>query len=195
MTSSGVDRGMDSAHETEFSFFKIIYVLARKQLPDLTEDPSEISVKDLVNIMDAHNRLLSTILDLNMYQPSNDETTDQFVFMSTSFGSVYSCLKTAQVLSHGNLQNISLAGIVVLAQLDDRLLKPHLDSLWPVLFCPLPGADCGALELAKVLLEIYGKASDLKIFLNSLFSVLREYSRRPETLQSSPLFSNTFLDL
>jgi hypothetical protein len=145
--------------------------------------------------MDAHNRLLSTILDLNMYQPSNDETTDQFVFMSTSFGSVYSCLQTAQALSQGKLQSISLTGIVVLAQLDDRLLKPHLDSLWSVLLYPLSGANCAALELAKVLLEIYGKASDLKVFLTSLFSSLRDYTRQPRTLESSPLFSKTFLDL
>ncbi|KAG0220525.1 hypothetical protein BGX31_010922 [Mortierella sp. GBA43] len=195
MANGGSERGIDNAHETEFSFFKIIYVLARKQLPELTENPSEASVGELANIMDAHNRLLSTILDLNMYQPSNDETTDQFVFMSTSFGSVYSCLQTAQALSQGNLQSISLTGIVVLAQLDDRLLKSHLDSLWSVLLYPLPGADCAALEMAKVLLEIYGKASDLKVFLTSLFSSLRDYTRQPRTLESSPLFSKTFLDL
>ncbi|KAG0006983.1 hypothetical protein BGZ65_000608 [Modicella reniformis] len=193
--NSGFDRGMDSTRETEFAFFKILYVLAKKQLPQLAEDPSDDSVRELANVMDAHNHLLSSILELNMYQPSNDETTDQFVFMSTAFESAYTCLTTAQTLLNGSLQSISLAGIVVLAQLDDRLLKPHLHGLWPVLFCPLQGADAAALELAKTLLEIYGKASDLKEFLSSLFSSMREYLRRPEELRSSPLFSKPFLNL
>ncbi|KAF9346484.1 hypothetical protein BGX26_002004, partial [Mortierella sp. AD094] len=195
LANSGFDRGMDSARETEFSFFKIIYVLARKQLPHLTEDPSESSIEELANIMEAHNNLLATILELNMYQPSNDETADQFVFMSTSFGSIYSCLTTAKTLRNGRLQSISLTGIVVLAQLDDRLLKPHLDSLWPVLFNPMERANDAALELAETLLEIYGKTSDLKIFLDSLFSSLRGYLTRPEELEASPLFSKDFLDL
>jgi len=186
---------MESAHETEFSFFKIVYGLAKKPLPDLTEDPSDTSVTELANIMGAHNHLLSTLLDLNMYQPSNDQSTDQFVFMSTTFEGVYSCLSMAQTLSNGKLQNISLAGVVVLAQLDDRLLKPHLDSLWPVIFCPLQEAHCAALEVAKTFLEIYGKACNLEIFLRSLFLSLRKYSGRPETLESSPLFSKSFLDL
>ncbi|KAI8604580.1 hypothetical protein EDD21DRAFT_207789 [Dissophora ornata] len=192
---NGFDRGTDSARETEFSFFKIIYVLAKKQLPQIAGEPSEASLKDLANVMEAHNHLLTTILQLNMYQPSNDETADQFVFMSTSFGSIYSCLRSAQTLSNGRLQSTSLTGIVVLAQLDDRLLKPHLDSLWPVLFCPLHGAEGAVLDLAKTLLEIYGKASDLKIFLNSLFASLRQHLSRPLDLASSPIFSQTFLDL
>ncbi|KAF9175454.1 hypothetical protein BGX21_002576 [Mortierella sp. AD011] len=195
LANSGFDRGVDNARETEFSFFKIIYVLARKQLPHLTEDPSQSSIEELANIMDAHNNLLATILELNMYQPSNDETADQFVFMSTSFGSIYSCLTTAKTLRNGRLQSISLIGIVVLAQLDDRLSKPHLDSLWPVLFSPMEGANDAALELAETLLEIYGKTSDLKIFLDSLFSSLRNYLTRPEELRASPLFSKDFLDL
>ncbi|KAF9106385.1 hypothetical protein BGX29_009678 [Mortierella sp. GBA35] len=192
---SGFERGLDSARETEFSFFKIIYMLAKKQLPNLTDEPTESSIDQLANIMDAHNKLLSTILDLNMYQPSNNEAADQYVFMGTSFGSIYSCLTTAQTLINGRLQSISLTGIVVLAQLDDRLLKPHLDSLWPILLCPLSGAHNAALELAKTLLEIYGKSSDLQIFLPSLLSSLRGFITRPKELQSSPLFTRPFLDI
>ncbi|KAF8970745.1 hypothetical protein BGZ46_010406 [Entomortierella lignicola] len=195
LANNGFDRGMESARETEFSFFKIIYVLARKQLPYLTEEHSVSAIEELANIMEAHNNLLETILELNMYQPSNDETADQFVFMSTSFGSIYSCLTTAKALDNGRLQSISLTGIVVLAQLDDRLLKPHLDSLWPILFCPIPQASDAALKLSKTLLEIYGKTSDLKIFLNSLFSSLRDFLARPAELKTSPLFSKSFLDL
>ncbi|KAG0249030.1 hypothetical protein BG011_009661 [Mortierella polycephala] len=195
LASSGFDRGLDSARETEFSFFKIIYVLAKKQLPQLTEEPSESSLGQLVNIMDALNNLLSTILDLNMYQPSNNEAADQYVFMSTSFGSIYSCLTTAQTLSNGRLQSTSLTGIVVLSQLDDRLLKPHLDSLWPVLLCPLQEARDAVLELLKTLLEIYGKSSDLKVFMTSLLTSLRGFVTRPAELQSSPIFSRAFLDI
>ncbi|KAF9929143.1 hypothetical protein FBU30_001820 [Linnemannia zychae] len=195
MANSGFDRILDSARENEFSFFKIIYMLAKRQLPNLTDDPSESSLDHLANIMDAHNKLLSTILTLNMYQPSNNEAADQYVFMSTSFGSIYSCLTTAQTLDNGRLQSISLTGIVVLAQLDDRLLKPHLDSLWPILLCPLPGAHDAALELAKTLLEIYGKSSDLQIFLPSLLSALRGFMTQPQKLHTSPLFTREFLDL
>ncbi|KAF9981649.1 hypothetical protein BGZ75_007001 [Mortierella antarctica] len=195
LASSGFDRGLDSARETEFSFFKIIYVLAKKQLPQLTEQPSETSIGHLCDIMEALNSLLSTILDLNIYQPSNNEAADQYVFMNTSFGSIYSCLTTAKALENGRLQCISLAGIVVLAQLDDRLLKPHLDSLWPILLSPFIEARDAALELAKTLLVIYGKSSDLKTFLTSFLSSLREFLTQPELLQSSPLFSKTFLDL
>ncbi|KAI1315003.1 hypothetical protein EDD11_001388 [Mortierella claussenii] len=195
LASGGFERGLESARDTEFTFFKIIYILAKKQLPQLTEEPSETSIGELANIIEAHNHLLATILELNMYQPSNDETADQFVFMSTSFNSVYSCLTTARALSNGRLQGISLSGVVVLAQLDDRLLKPHLDSLWPVLFSPLPGAQDAALELVKTLLEIYGKASDLKALLTSMFSSLRGYLSHPEQLESCPLFSQAFLDL
>ncbi|KAF9560236.1 hypothetical protein EC968_006258 [Mortierella alpina] len=195
MASSGFDRGLDSARETEFSFFKIIYVLAKKQLPQLTEQPSETSIDHLCDIMDALNSLLSTILELNIYQPSNNEAADQYVFMSTSFGSIYSCLTTAKALENGRLQRISLAGIVVLAQLDDRLLKPHLDSLWPILLSPFLEARDAALELAKTLLVIYGKSSDLKTFLISFLASLREFVIQPELLHSSPLFSKAFLDL
>ncbi|KAF9954171.1 hypothetical protein BGZ72_004790 [Mortierella alpina] len=195
LASSGFDRGLDSARETEFSFFKIIYVLAKKQLPQLTEQPSEASVGHLCDIMEALNSLLSTILELNMYQPSNNEAADQYVFMSTSFGSIYSCLTTAKSLENGRLQRISLSGIVVLAQLDDRLLKPHLDSLWPILLSPFLEARDAALELAKTLLVIYGKSSDLKTFLTSFLASLREFVTQPELLQSSPLFSRAFLDL
>ncbi|KAF9177997.1 hypothetical protein BGZ51_008221 [Haplosporangium sp. Z 767] len=195
LANSGFDRGLDSARETEFSFFKIIYVLAKKQLPQLTEEPSESSLGQLINIMDALNNLLSTILELNMYQPSNNEAADQYVFMSTSFGSIYSCLTTAQTLSNGRLQSTSLTGIVVLSQLDDRLVKPHLDSLWPILLCPLQEAKGAALELSKTLLEIYGKSSDLKIFMTSLLTSLRSFATRPAELQSSPIFSRAFLDI
>ncbi|KAF9907729.1 hypothetical protein EC991_010676 [Linnemannia zychae] len=194
MANSGFERSLESALEVEFLFFKIVYMLANSQLPNLTADESHASIDQLVNIMDAHNRLLSTILDLNMYQPSNNEAADQYVFMSTSFRSIYSCLTTAQTLNNGRLQSISLTGIVILAQLDDRLLKPHLDSLWPVLLCPLDGAHDAALELAKTLLEIYGKSSDLQIFLPSLLSALREFVTRPQELHSSPLFTRAFLD-
>ncbi|KAG0198648.1 hypothetical protein BGX28_007911 [Mortierella sp. GBA30] len=182
LANSGFDRGLDSARETEFSFFKIVYVLAKKQLPQLTEQPSDASIGQLCDIMEALNTLLSTILELNMYQPSNNEAADQFVFMSTSFGSIYSCLTTAQTLSNGRLQSISLTGIVVLAQLDDRLLKPHLDSLWTVLLSPFPEAKDAALDLAKTLLEIYGKSSDLKVFLTSLLSSLRGFVTKPKRL-------------
>ncbi|KAG0294484.1 hypothetical protein BGZ96_001079 [Linnemannia gamsii] len=195
MANSGFERGIESAREVEFSFFKIIYMLAKRQLPNLTGEPSESSIDQLANIMDAHNNLLSAILDLNMYQPSNNEAADQYVFMSASFGSIYSCLTTAQTLNNGRLQSISLSGIVVLAQLDDRLLKPHLDSLWPILLCPLSGAHDAALELVKTLLEIYGKSSDLQIFLPSLLSSLRGFINRPQELHSSPLFTRAFLDL
>ncbi|KAG0295522.1 hypothetical protein BGZ98_001366 [Dissophora globulifera] len=195
LASGGFDRGMDSALEAEFSFFKTIYVLAQKQLPHLTEESSEESIQELCNIMDAHNNLLSVILKFNLYQPSNDEKADQFVFMSASFGKIYSCLTTADKLSDSRLQSVSLKGIVVLAQLDDRLLKPHLDSLWLVLLRPLPGADGAALDLAKTLLEIYGKASDLRIFLESLFSSLRVNRFASSELASSPIFSKTLLDL
>lgn len=195
MANSGFERGLESAREIEFSFFKIIYMLAKRQLPNLTDERSESSIDHIANIMDAHNKLLSTILDLNMYQPSNNEAADQYVFMSTSFESIYSCLTTAQTLNNGRLQSISLTGIVVLAQLDDRLLKPHLDSLWPILLCPLTGAHDAALELAKTLLEIYGKSSDLQIFLPSLLSALRGFVTRLQELHSSPLFTRAFLDL
>ncbi|KAF8940055.1 hypothetical protein BGZ47_007901 [Haplosporangium gracile] len=195
MANSGFERGLESAREIEFSFFKIIYMLAKRQLPNLTDEPSESSIDELANIMDAHNELLSAILDLNMYQPSNNEAADQYMFMSTAFGSIYSCLTTAQTLNNGRLQSISLTGIVVLAQLDDRLLKPHLDSLWPILLCPLTGAHDAALELARTLLEIYGKSSDLQIFLPSLLSSLRGFVNRPQELYSSPLFTRVFLDL
>ncbi|KAG9068252.1 rRNA primary transcript metabolism protein [Linnemannia hyalina] len=195
MANSGFERGLEIAREMEFSFFKIIYMLAKRQLPNLTDEPSESSIDQLANIMDAHNKLLSAILDLNMYQPSNNEAADQYVFMSTSFGSIYSCLTTAQTLNNGRLQSISLTGIVVLAQLDDRLLKPHLDSLWPILLSPLADAHDAALELSKTLLEIYGKSSDLQIFLPSLLSALRGFVTRPQELHSSPLFTRAFLDL
>ncbi|ORZ05335.1 Urb2/Npa2 family-domain-containing protein [Lobosporangium transversale] len=192
---SGLDRSLDSTRETEFAFFKIIYVMAGKQLPNLTEVPSEAFINEMTSIIDTHNNLLATVLELDMYQPSNDKTADQFVFMNTSFESIYSCLATAQTLENAKLQSISLTGIIVLAQLDDRLLKPHLDSLWPVLFAPILGAQEAALELAKALLEIYGKASDLKIFFNSLFSSLRNHLTQPEHLKTSPLFLKPFLDL
>ena len=195
MANSGFERGLESAREIEFSFFKIIYMLAKRQLPNLTDEPSDSSIDQLANIMDAHNKLLSAILDLNVYQPSNNEAADQYVFMSTSFGSIYSCLTMAQTLNNGRLQRISLTGIVALAQLDDRLLKPHLDSLWPILLCPLAGAHDAALELAKTLLEIYSKSSDLQIFLLSLLSVLQGFVTRPQELHSSPLFTRAFLDL
>ncbi|CAO3568038.1 unnamed protein product [Mortierella alpina] len=182
LASSGFDRGLDSARETEFSFFKIIYVLAKKQLPELTEQPSEASIDHLCDIMEALNSLLSTILELNIYQPSNNEAADQYVFMSTSFGSIYSCLTIAKTLENGRLQCISLAGIVVLSQLDDRLLKPHLDSLWPILLSPFPEAKDAALELARTLLVIYGKSSDLKTFLTSFLSSLREFMTQPALL-------------
>ncbi|KAK3831955.1 MAG: Urb2/Npa2 family-domain-containing protein [Linnemannia gamsii] len=195
MANSGFERGLESAREVEFAFFKIIYLLAKSQLPNLTTNESSSSIDELADIMDAHNKLLSTILDLNMYQPSNNEAADQYVFMSTSFESIYSCLITAQTLNNGRLQSISLSGIVVLAQLDDRLLKPHLDSLWPILLCPLDGAHDAALELARTLLEIYGKSSDLQIFLPSLLSSLREFVTRPQELHSSPVFTRAFLDL
>ncbi|KAG0272309.1 hypothetical protein BGZ95_011950 [Linnemannia exigua] len=195
MANTGFERGLESAREVEFAFFKIIYMLAKSQLPSLTTNESSSSIDQLADIMDAHNNLLSTILDLNMYQPSNNEAADQYVFMSTSFESIYSCLVTAQTLKNGRLQSVSLTGIVVLAQLDDRLLKPHLDSLWPILLCPLEGAHDAALELARTLLEIYGKSSDLQIFLPSLLSSLRDFVTRPQELHSSPLFTRTFLDL
>ncbi|KAF9130028.1 hypothetical protein BGW39_003552 [Mortierella sp. 14UC] len=194
MANSGFERGLESALEVEFLFFKIVYTLAKSQLPNLTADESS-SIDQLVNIMNAQNKLLSTILDLNMYQPSNNEAADQYVFMSTSFGSIYSCLTVAQTLNNGRLQSISLTGIVVLAQLDDRLLKPHLDSLWPILLRPLDGAHDAALGLAKTLLEIYGKSSDLQILLPSLLSSLREFVTRPQELHSSPLFTRAFLEL
>ncbi|KAF9438463.1 hypothetical protein BGZ76_007717 [Entomortierella beljakovae] len=194
LANSGFERGADGVRESEFTFFKIVYILARKQLPSLTEDPSESHIEELANIMEAHNGLLATILELNMYQPSNDETADQFVFMSSSFGSIYSCLTTAKKLGNGRLQSISLTGIVVLAQLDDRLLKPHLDSLWPILFSPIEGANDAALKLADTLLDIYGRASDLKALLSSLFSSLRDSLYQPDELKASPLFSKPFLD-
>ncbi|KAG0055125.1 hypothetical protein BGZ83_009537 [Gryganskiella cystojenkinii] len=195
LANSGFDRGIESARETEFDFFKIVYVLAQKQLPSLNENPSPQSLDQLADIMEALIRLLSTILDLNMYQPSNNEEADQYVFMSTSFGSMYACLNTAEKNANGRLQSISLRGIVVLSRLDDRLLKPHLDSLWPTLFSPLHMAQDSALELCTTLLEIYGKSSDLKTFLTSLLTSLRPYASWPEKLQSSPLFSRQFLDL
>ncbi|KAF9965495.1 hypothetical protein BGZ70_004720 [Mortierella alpina] len=194
LASSGFDRGLDSARETEFSFFKIIYVLAKKQLPELTEQPSEASIGHLCDIMEALNSLLSTILDLNIYQPSNNEAADQYVFMSTSFGSIYSCLTTAKTLENGRLQCISLAGIVVLSQLDDRLLKPHLDSLWPILLSPFPEAKDAALELARTLLVIYGKSSDFKTFLTSFLSSLREFVTQP-TLLHIPANVRSYLPL
>ncbi|KAF9386368.1 hypothetical protein CPB97_003759 [Podila verticillata] len=195
LASSGFERGMDSARDTEFAFFKILYVLAKKQLPRIGKDElSESSLDQLVLIMNGLNGLLSSVLDLNMYQPSNNEEEDQYVFMSTSFNTINSCLNTAQDLSSGRLQSTSLAGIMALSQLDDRLLKPHLDSLWPILLKPSPEAMEASLELAKTLLEIYGKSSDLKIFLTSLLSALREYTTQPEQLKQSPLFSRAFLD-
>lgn len=195
LASSGFERGMDSARDTEFAFFKILYVLAKKQLPRIGKDNlSESSLDQLVLIMNGLNGLLSSVLDLNMYQPSNNEEEDQYVFMSTSFNTINSCLNTAQDLSSGRLQSTSLAGIMTLSQLDDRLLKPHLDSLWPILLKPSPEATEASLELAKTLLEIYGKSSDLKIFLTSLLSALREYTTQPEQLKQSPLFSRAFLD-
>jgi len=195
LASSGFERGMDNARDTEFAFFKILYVLAKRQLPRIGKDNlSESSLDQLVLIMNGLNGLLSSVLDLNMYQPSNNEEEDQYVFMSTSFNTINSCLNTAQDLSSGRLQSTSLAGIMTLSQLDDRLLKPHLDSLWPILLKPSPEATEASLELAKTLLEIYGKSSDLKIFLTSLLSALREYSTQPEQLKQSPLFSRAFLD-
>ncbi|KAF8951853.1 hypothetical protein BGZ52_009377 [Haplosporangium bisporale] len=196
LASSGFERGMDNARDTEFAFFKILYVLAKKQLPRIGKDElSESSLDQLVLIMNGLNGLLSSVLDLNMYQPSNNEEEDQYVFMSTSFNTINSCLNTAQDLSSGRLQSTSLAGIMTLSQLDDRLLKPHLDSLWPILLKPSPEAMEASLELAKTLLEIYGKSSDLKIFLSSLLSALREYTTQPEQLKQSPLFSRAFLDI
>ncbi|KAG0354645.1 hypothetical protein BG005_006313 [Podila minutissima] len=196
LASSGFERGMDSARDTEFAFFKILYVLAKKQLPRIGKDElSEESLDQLVLIMNGLNGLLSSVLDLNMYQPSNNEEEDQYVFMSTSFNIINTCLSTAQDLSSGRLQSTSLAGIMTLSQLDDRLLKPHLDSLWPILLKPSPEAMEASLELAKTLLEIYGKSSDLKIFLTSLLTALREYSTQPEQLNQSPLFSRAFLDM
>lgn len=195
LASSGFERGMDNARDTEFAFFKILYVLAKKQLPRIGKDDlSEGSLDQLVLIMNGLNGLLSSVLDLNMYQPSNNEEEDQYVFMSTSFNTINTCLNTAQDLSSGRLQSISLAGIMILSQLDDRLLKPHLDSLWPILLKPSPEAKEASLELAKTLLEIYGKSSDLKIFLTSLLAALREYTTQPEQLKQSPLFSRAFLD-
>jgi hypothetical protein len=195
LANSGIERGIDSSRENEYAFFKITYMLAGKQLPSLTDSPSETSIDELANVMGAHNSLLETILKLNMYQPSNDVLADQFIFMNKSFGSIHKCLKTAEALNNGRLQGISLSGIVILAQLDDRLLKPHLDSLWPVLFSPMQQAKDAALELAKTLLDIYGKASDLKIFFTSLFSSIREYLNNPEELERCPLFTRAFLDL
>ncbi|GJJ72555.1 nucleolar pre-ribosomal-associated protein 2 [Entomortierella parvispora] len=195
LASSGFDRGIESAREIEFEFFKIVYILAQKELPSLGEDASEKAVIQLADIMEALNLLLSTLLDLNMYQPSNNEEADQYVFMSTSFQSLYSCLMSARRLSNGRLQSISLHGIVVLSQLDDRLLKPHLDSLWPTLLRPLEQAQDAALELGKTLLEIYGKSSDFKTFLTSFLTALREFVTRPEDLRMSPMFSRQFLDL
>jgi len=195
LASSGFDRGIESAREIEFEFFKIVYVLAQRQLPSLDEDASDKAIIELADIMEALNRLLSTLLDLNMYQPSNNEEADQYVFMSTSFQSLYSCLMSARRLANGRLQSISLHGIVILSQLDDRLLKPHLDSLWPTLLCPLEQAQDAALELGKTLLEIYGKSSDLKSFLTSFLAALREFVTRPEDLRMSPMFSRQFLDL
>ncbi|KAG0339937.1 hypothetical protein BG000_001022 [Podila horticola] len=195
LASSGFERGMDNARDTEFAFFKILYVLAKKQLPRIGKDDlSEGSLDQLVLIMNGLNGLLSSVLDLNMYQPSNNEEEDQYVFMSTSFNTINTCLNTAQDLSSGRLQSTSLAGIMILSQLDDRLLKPHLDSLWPILLKPSPEAMKASLELAKTLLEIYGKSSDLKIFLTSLLAALREYTTQPEQLKQSPLFSRAFLD-
>ncbi|KAG0100003.1 hypothetical protein BGZ93_004773 [Podila epicladia] len=190
LTSSGFERGTDSARDTEFAFFKILYGLVKKQLPRIGKDElSEESLDQLVLIMNGLNGLLSSVLDLNMYQPSNNEEEDQYVFMSTSFNTINTCLSTAQDFSSGKLQSTSLAGIMTLSQLDDRLLKPHLDCLWPILLKPSPEAMEASLELAKTLLEIYGKSSDLKIFLTSLLTSLREYTTQPEQLNQSPLFS------
>ncbi|KAF9421925.1 hypothetical protein BGZ94_008714 [Podila epigama] len=195
LASSGFDRGMDSARESEFSFFKILYVLAQTQLPQIgTEEVSDASLDKLVLIMDGLNGLLSTVLDLNMYQPSNNMEADQYVFMSTSYDTINNCLVAAQELSIGRLQSTSLAGIMVLSQLDDRLLKPHLDKLWPILLMPSSEASEASLQLAKTLLEIYGKSSDLKIFLTSLLGALREFAIYPEQLAQSPLLSRGFLD-
>jgi hypothetical protein len=195
LASSGFDRGIESAREVEFEFFKVVYVLAQKQLPSLSEHPSEQRVDELADIMETLNHLLSTVLDLNMYQPSNNEKADQYVFMSSSFHGIFSCLMAAEKLSNWRLQRISLNGVVVLSRLDDRLLKPHLDSLWSTLLCPLEKAQDAALELGKTLLEIYGKSSDLKTFLKSFLAALRVFVTRPKDLHRSPMLSRQFLDL
>ncbi|KAG0347767.1 hypothetical protein BG004_007023 [Podila humilis] len=195
LANNGFERGMDNARDVEFAFFKILYVLAKNQLPHVgNEEASEASLEQLILIMNGLNGLLSAVLELNMYQPSNNEEADQYVFMSTSFKTISSYLHTAQDLSNGKLQSTSLAGIMALSQLDDRLLKPHLDNLWSILLNPAQEATDASLQLAKSLLEIYGKSSDLKLFLNSLFSAFREQTIQPGQLNQSPLFSRAFLD-
>ncbi|KAF9582059.1 hypothetical protein BGW38_000712 [Lunasporangiospora selenospora] len=195
MAGSGQHRGADHSKETEFSFFKIIYTLSRKQLPSLSKASKATSITHLCKVMESHNSLLSALLDLNMYQPSNNQDGDQFVFMATSFGSIHSCLEAARDRSDDELERVSLNGVIVLARLDDRLIKPQLDSLWPVLLTPLQGAAGAALELAQTLLEIYSRSSEFKPFLSSLLKTLHKYSKKTDQLDLSPIFSRPFLDL
>ncbi|KAG0234857.1 hypothetical protein BGW42_006134 [Actinomortierella wolfii] len=206
LASSGLDRsaGMDSTRSTEFKFFTELYVLAKKQLPELSgtiekqDNIKRDTVERAVHVIRGLNQLLGNVANLQMYQSSNDAISKaQYAFLETCFRTMSKYLTKADDLKDPLLQTVALQGLVRLAKLDDLILEAHLSRLWPTLLSPLSGnmgPHATAKELACVLLETHGKSRQLGQYIVSLLKAMHPFLSNPEQLESSPILSRGFLD-